>query len=204
MNTPPRWNAGSCFVIAEVGLTHDGSLGLAHAFIDAIADAGADAVKFQTHIASAESTPAEPFRVMFSRQDASRYDYWKRMEFTEDQWRGLADHARERGLVFLSSPFSVEAVDLLERIGMPLWKIASGETSNALLLDRILMTGAPVLLSTGMSPVAEIDAAVERVRARNVPVGVFQCTTAYPCPPEQIGLNLIPFYRERYNCWVGL
>jgi N-acetylneuraminate synthase len=73
-----------------------------------------------------------------------------------------------------------------------------------LLLDRILDTGKPVLLSTGMSPIEEIDAAVARVRARNVDVGVFQCTTAYPCPPEKIGLNLIPFYRERYGCWVGL
>src|SRR5262249_42308906 len=93
---------------------------------------------------------------------------------------------------------------LLDRIGMPLWKIASGETSNAMLLDRILDTGKPVLLSTGMSPVEEIDAAVARGRARNVDVGVFPCTTPYPCPPEKIGLTLIPFYRERYRCWVGL
>lgn len=196
--------SGRCLIIGEVALTHDGSLGLAHAFIDAIATAGADAVKFQTHIAAAESTPAEPFRVKFSRQDASRYDYWKRMEFTEEQWRGLAEHARDSGILFLSSPFSIEAVDLLERVGMPVWKIPSGETSNAMLLDRILDTGAPVLLSTGMSPVAEIDAAVQRVKGRGVKVGVFQCTTAYPCPPEKIGLNLIPDYRERYGCWVGL
>ena len=195
---------GRCLVIGEVALTHDGSLGLAHAFIDAIAAAGADAVKFQTHIAAAESTPSEPFRVKFSRQDATRYEYWKRMEFTAEQWAGLADHARERGVLFLSSPFSPEAVDLLHRIGMPMWKIPSGETSNTFLLDHILDTGSPVLLSTGMSPMAEIDAAVERVRSRGVPVGVFQTTTAYPCPPEKIGLNLIPFYRDRYKCWVGL
>jgi N-acetylneuraminate synthase len=175
--------SGRCLVIGEVALTHDGSLGLAHAFVDAIANAGADAVKFQTHIAAAESTPSEPFRVKFSRQDKTRYDYWKRMEFTEEGWRGLADHARERGM---------------------LWKIASGETSNAALLERILDTGKPVLLSTGMSPIEEIDAAVARVRARNVDVGVFQCTTAYPCPPEKVGLNLIPLYRERYGCWIGL
>jgi N-acetylneuraminate synthase len=200
----PILRAGRCLIIGEVALTHDGSLGLAHAFVDAIADAGADAVKFQTHIAAAESTPSEPFRVKFSRQDQTRYNYWKRMEFTAEGWRGLAEHARERGILFLSSPFSVQAVDLLERIGMPLWKIASGETSNTTLLDRILDTGKPVLLSTGMSAVEEIDRAVARVRARNVDFGVFQCTTAYPCPPEKVGLNLIPFYRERYGCWVGL
>jgi N-acetylneuraminate synthase len=82
---PPRAVGSGCIIIGEVAQTHDGSLGLAHAFIDAIADAGADAVKFQTHIAAAESTPGEPWRVKFSKQDASRYEYWKRMEFTEPQ-----------------------------------------------------------------------------------------------------------------------
>jgi N,N'-diacetyllegionaminate synthase len=195
---------GRCLIIGEVALTHDGSLNLAHAFIDAIAAAGADAVKFQTHIAAEESTPAEPFRVAFSRQDATRYDYWKRMEFTAEQWSGLATHARQRGLVFLSSAFSVAAVDLLERIGMPLWKVGSGESFNVELVDRMASTGSPVLLSTGMSALADIDAAVERVRARNVQVGVFQCTTAYPCPPEKIGLNMLGVYRQRYACLVGL
>src|SRR5438552_17944535 len=85
-----------CLVIAEVAQAHDGSLGTAHAYIDAAANAGADAVKFQTHIAAAESTPSEPWRVRFSPQDATRYDYWRRMEFTEEQWAGLRKHAVER------------------------------------------------------------------------------------------------------------
>ena len=200
----PTIQKGRCLVIGEVALTHDGSLGLAHAFVDAIANAGADAVKFQTHIAAAESTPSEPFRVKFSRQDATRYEYWQRMEFTEEQWRGLAEHARERGILFVSSPFSLQAVELLERVGQPFWKIASGETSNAALLDRVCQTGIPVLLSSGMSPMTEIDDAVARVKKRGRQVGVFQCTTAYPCPPEKIGLNLLDVYRQRYGCWVGL
>jgi len=195
---------GRCFVIGEVALSHDGSLGLAHAFVDAIADAGADAVKFQTHIAAAESTPAEPFRVAFSRQDATRYDYWKRMEFTPDEWAGLAAHCGDRQVLFVSSPFSVEAVDLLDRIGQPLWKIASGEVSNPALLSRVLQAGAPVVLSTGLSPIDETDKAVAQVKAAGVQAGVLQCTSAYPCPPEKVGLNLIPQYRERYGCWVGL
>ena len=196
---------GRCLVIGEVALSHDGSLGLAHRFVDAIADAGADAVKFQTHIAAAESTPAEPFRVKFSRQDASRYEYWRRMEFSEDEWRGLAEHCAQRQVLFISSPFSIEAVELLERVGgQPFWKIASGEVSNAALLDRVLDTGAPVVLSSGLSPIAETDAAVARVKARGRPLGVMQCTSAYPCPPERVGLNLVPVYRERYGCWVGL
>ncbi|HEX6966022.1 MAG TPA: N-acetylneuraminate synthase family protein [Gemmatimonadaceae bacterium] len=195
---------GGCLVIGEVAQAHDGSLGLAHAFIDAIADAGADAVKFQTHIASAESTPGEPWRVKFSRQDATRYDYWKRMEFTEEQWHGLARHAHERGLLFLSSPFSLDAVELLERVGVAAWKIASGEVTNAPMLERIIETRRPVILSTGMSDVSEIDHAVERVSAARIPVAVLQCTTAYPCPPERIGINLLGAFRERYDCAVGL
>jgi N,N'-diacetyllegionaminate synthase len=196
-----------CLVIGEVAQAHDGSLGTAHAFIDAIAAAGADAVKFQTHIAAAESTPGEPWRVRFSPQDATRYEYWKRMEFTEEQWTGLARHAEERGLLFLSSPFSVEAVRLLERVGMKAWKVASGEVSNPMLFDALLATGKPrrpILISTGMSPLAEIDEAVRRVQDRRLPLAVLQCTTAYPCPPEKLGLNLIAAFRERYGCAAGL
>jgi len=195
---------GRCLIIAEVGLAHDGSLGLAHAFIDEVARGGADAVKFQTHIAAAESTPAEPFRVTFSRQDATRYDYWKRMEFTEAQWRGLADHAIERGLLFLSSPFSIEAVELLTRVGMPMWKIPSGEVGNRPLLDAVVATGRPVLLSSGMSGLSELDAAVKQVRRAGLALGVMQCTTAYPCPPDRIGLNMLSVFRERYGCFIGL
>jgi N-acetylneuraminate synthase len=195
---------GRCLIIGEVGLAHDGSLGYAHAFIDEVARAGADAVKFQTHIAAAESTPAEPFRVKFSRQDATRYEYWQRMEFTEVEWQGLADHAREREVLFLSSPFSREAVDLLMRVGMPLWKVASGEVSNIPLLDHMIATGRPIILSSGMSGIEELDKAVERVQRARLPLAVVQCTTAYPCPPERIGLNMIPFFRDRYNAMTGL
>lgn len=193
-----------CMVVGEVGQAHDGSLGLAHAYIDAVANAGADAVKYQTHIAAAESTPAEPWRVRFSQQDATRFDYWRRMEFTEEQWSGLKDHATDRGLLFLSSPFSVRAVELLSRVGVSAWKVASGEVSNSPMFESIVGTGLPVLISTGMSPVSEIDGAVELAKSRGVGVVVLQCTSAYPCPPEKVGLNLIPFFQERYACAVGL
>ena len=204
MTATPALQKDRCLIIGEVGLSHDGSLGLAHAFIDEIARGGADAVKFQTHIATAESTPAEPFRVKFSKQDATRYEYWKRIEFSEAQWKGLAEHAGEKGLIFLSSPFSREAVDLLVRVGMAMWKVGSGEVSTVPLLDAMIATGKPIILSSGMSDLAELDKAVDRVRRASVPLAVLQCTTAYPCPPERIGLNMIPFFRERYGCFVGL
>ncbi len=200
----PSAGPATCLVIGEVAQAHDGSLGLAHAFVDAIAAAGADAVKFQTHIAAAESTPSEPWRVRFSPQDASRYDYWRRMEFTEDQWAGLRQHAHDRNLRFLSSPFSLEAADLLERVGVDAWKIASGEVANVALLERVLGDGRPVLLSTGMSDLGEIDRAVRHVRDRGNPLAVLQCTSAYPCPPEKVGLNLLQVFRERYGSAVGL
>ena len=193
-----------CIVVGEVAQAHDGSLGMAHAFIDAIASAGANAVKFQTHIAAAESTPGEPWRIKFSPQDQTRYDYWKRMEFSEEQWHGLKTHADERGLLFLSSPFSIEAVEMLDRVGVAAWKIASGEVSNTPMFERMAATGLPVLISTGMSPVSEIDASVQRVRFHNLPLALLQCTSAYPCPPEKVGLNIVPFFRERYGCAVGL
>ena len=193
-----------CFVIAEVAQAHDGSLGTAHAYIDAAAKSGADAIKFQTHIAAAESTPEEPFRIKFSPQDRTRYDYWKRMEFSEAQWRGLAEHATERGLVFLSTPFSLEAVALLDRIGIPAWKVGSGEVTNYPLIDQMVRTRKPILLSTGMSSWDELDAAVKRATAEDVPIAVLQCTTAYPCSPERVGLNLLAEFRERYGCPVGL
>jgi N-acetylneuraminate synthase len=206
MNEPRRLMLAPdrCAVIAEVAQAHDGSLGLAHAYVDAAAEAGADAVKFQTHIAAAESTPAEPWRVRFSLQDRSRYEYWQRMEFTEEQWLGLRRHADDRGVLFLSSPFSVEAATLLQRVGVAAWKVASGELENPLIYDAITETGAPVLLSTGMSSMAQIDSAVERVKRTRCPLAVLQCTSAYPCPPEQVGLNVLAIFRERYDCAVGL
>jgi N,N'-diacetyllegionaminate synthase len=193
-----------CLVIGEVAQAHDGSVGLAHAFVDAIADAGADAVKFQTHIAAAESTDREPWRVRFSQQDVTRRDYWRRMEFTAEQWQGLKDHATARGLAFLSSPFSLEALELLMRVGVPAWKIASGEVGTGPLLDRAIATGLPVLMSTGLSPLSEIDRLVDQLRAHDTPFAVLQCTTAYPCPPERVGLNLITELSSRYGAVTGL
>jgi N-acetylneuraminate synthase len=203
-NLSKTYRSRGCVVVAEVAQAHDGSLGMAHAFIDAIAKAGADAVKFQTHIAAAESTPAEPWRVKFSPQDETRYDYWQRMEFTPPQWQELKAHADQRGLLFLSSPFSLEAFQLLSEVGVAAWKVASGELSNAPMFERMLASGLPIILSSGMSPWAELDAAVKLVQAAGNDLTVLQCSSIYPTPADKLGLNVIPELRRRYGCKVGL
>ena len=191
-------------IIGEVAQAHDGSLNMAHAFIDAIADAGADAVKFQTHIAEAEGTPYEEFRKGSPWIMETKAEFWKRTGFQEDQWRGLMQHARERNLIFLSSPFSIEAVDLLDRLGVPAWKVASGEITNFQMLEHMGKTHKPILLSTGLSAWEELDRAVNFIRELGIGVALFQCTTAYPCPPEEVGLNVIGELRARYQVPVGL
>ncbi len=193
-----------CFIIAEIAQAHDGSLGAAHAYIDAVAATGADAIKFQTHIAAAESSPQEAFRVQTFPQDESRYAYWERMQFSAEQWAGLAQHAREKELIFLSSPFSLAALELLQSLDVPAWKIGSGEVNNLPMLEAIASTGKPVLLSSGLSNWNELDAAVEQVRATDAPLALFQCASSYPCAPQDLGLNVLADMRERYACPVGL
>jgi N-acetylneuraminate synthase len=126
------------------------------------------------------------------------------MEFTVDQWHELARHAWKRELLFMSSPFSVEAVELLRRVGVCAWKVPSGEMTGTPLIERMLSTGLPIILSTGMSSIEEIDRRVALVKRQALPCAVLQCTSAYPTRPEQIGLNLIPFFQQRYGCSVGL
>ncbi|MGY8720189.1 MAG: N-acetylneuraminate synthase family protein, partial [Verrucomicrobiia bacterium] len=192
------------FIIAEVAQAHEGSLGLAKSFVDAIADAGAHAVKFQTHIAAEESTRDEAFRIAMSGQDATRYDYWHRMEFTPDQWADLVSYTHDRGLVFLSSAFSVAAVELLEALDVPAWKVGSGEVFNNSILDAMTTTGKPVLISTGMSSRDDIARAHDRVVERGCEPALFQCTSRYPTALDEVGLNVIGDLRDRFGCAVGL
>ena len=192
------------FTIAEVGLAHDGSLGAAHAYIDAAAEIGATAIKFQTHMADAESSKYEQFRVRVFPQDESRTDYWNRTAFDLKQWQELAQHSRDKNLIFLSSPFSEEAVELLEKCDVAAWKVASGEVDNLPLLKKMAETGKPLLISSGMSAWAELDKTVQYLNSLDCSFGIFQCTTSYPCPPTGWGLNIIDQMRKRYACPVGL
>jgi N,N'-diacetyllegionaminate synthase len=191
-------------IIAEIAQAHDGSLGILHSYIDALADTGVDAIKFQTHIADAESSPQEPFRVNFSYEDATRMEYWRRMEFKLEQWIEIKKHCDKVGLIFLSSPFSIAAVDLLERVEVKAYKVGSGETSNLLLLERLTATRKPLILSTGLSTQEEIRQSMEFLSKRDAVVSLMQCTSEYPTPPEKVGLNLVTSLMSEYDCPVGL
>jgi N-acetylneuraminate synthase len=193
----------SPYIIAEIGQAHEGSLGILYSYIDAVAKTGVDAIKFQMHIAEAESSAAEPFRVKFSLEDETRFDYWKRMGFTLEQWKGIKLHCDEAGLDFICSPFSNLAVDWLEEIGVKYYKIGSGEVNNFLILEKIAQTGKPVILSSGMSSLDELDEAVNFLRERKVVFSILQCTTAYPTEPSQYGLNVIQELKSRYNVPIG-
>lgn len=191
-------------LVAEVGLAHEGSLGLAHRFIDAVATTGADVIKFQTHIAAAESSQHEQFRVPFSYQDTSRYDYWQRTSFSQEQWLGLKQHAEQENLIFLSSPFSIEAVDMLEAIGIVAWKVGSGELASRRMIERMAATAKPIIASTGMSSWNEVKS-LEKTLQRIAPERhvILQCTTEYPTEPHSVGMNIFDQFCANLSCPVG-
>jgi N-acetylneuraminate synthase len=193
---------GAVFIVAEIGSVHDGSFGNALKLIDVVAESGADAVKFQTHIAHAETLRNAPMPSYFKGEP--RYEYFERTGFTRDQWQELKRYCDQKGIGFLSSPFSIEAVELLEYVGVDRYKIGSGEVTNLPMLEAIAKTGKPVLLSSGMSSWAELDEAVNTLQRYHDHITVLQCTSEYPCPYEEVGLNIMIEMRERYRLSVGL
>jgi N-acetylneuraminate synthase len=129
-------------------------------------------------------------------------NYFRRTSFSLSQWKEIADHCKSMGVAFMSSPFSLEAVDLLEEVGVQVYKIPSGEVTNLPLLEKIARTGKKVYLSSGMSNWLELDNAVSILKIGCL-VEIMQCTSAYPCPPEQVGLNVMLQMRDRYNLPYG-
>jgi N,N'-diacetyllegionaminate synthase len=188
-------------IIAEVGSVHDGSFGNATKLIDVAAECGADAVKFQTHIAEAETLRGAPMPPYFKGEP--RFEYFQRTGFTPEQWGRLKAHCDGRGVEFMSSPFSEEAVDLLEKVGVARYKIPSGEVTNLPMLERIAATGKPVLLSSGMSDWKELDAAMAMLRKGKGEVTVLQCATEYPCADSSVGLNVLAEMKARWGSSVG-
>jgi N,N'-diacetyllegionaminate synthase len=190
-------------IIAEIGLSHDGSLGTAHSYIDALAGSGVDAIKFQTHIAEAESSKYEQFRIQFSKQDKTRYDYWKRTEFKLEEWATLKTHCDQLNIEFISTPSCISAVELLEKLNVARYKVGSGDTTNLLLLKRLGITKKPILLSSGMSSFDELETSIAFLREFGNPLIIMQCTSKYPTSPKEWGLNNIQELKNRFELPVG-
>ena len=188
-------------IIAEIGSVHDGSLGNALKAVEMASEVGADAIKFQTHLADYETLKEAPSPSYFNEE--SRYDYFQRTAFSLDDWKRIRQKALDKDIKFISSPFSIEAVDLLEEVGMDIYKIPSGEVSNIPLLEKIANLKKTVLLSTGMSSWNEIDEAYEILSSHNSEVIIMQCSSIYPCPPKEAGINIIKEISNKYGTKVG-
>jgi N,N'-diacetyllegionaminate synthase len=195
------------FVVAEAGVNHNGDIDLARRLVDAAAGAGADAVKFQTFRTDALVTADAPkagYQAETTGEGGQRA-MLARLELTAGAHAGLRDHGRGRGLVFFSAPFDEASADLLEQIGVPVFKVPSGEITNFPLLRHLAAKGRPIILSTGMSTLDEVDQAVGTVRAAgDPPLALLHCVSAYPAPAAETNLRAIDALRVRFGCPVGL
>ncbi len=199
---------GPAFVIAEAGVNHNGDLDLARRLVDAAAEAGADAVKFQTFRTDALVSAAAPkarYQVETTGEAESQRAMLAQLELSAAAHAGLRDHATARGLVFFSTPFDEASADLLDRLGVELFKVPSGEVTNLPLLRHVAAKGRPLLLSTGMSTLDEVDVAVAAIRAAgDPPIAILHCVSAYPAPVEDTNLRAMDTLRARFGCPVGL
>lgn len=176
-------------VIVEAGINHEGDFDKAVAMIDAAADAGAELIKFQCHITDKEMIPTDMTPGEISSE--SLWDIIKRCELSEDEEHRLQAHCATRGLIYLSTPFSREASDRLDRMGVPAFKIGSGECNNLPLIDHIARKGKPVILSTGMNDLASIRRSVAVLEKHGVPHALMHCTSMYPTPHEKVRLDCV-------------
>lgn len=195
------------FIIAEAGVNHNGDLALALRLVDAGAQAGADAVKFQTfHAASLATVGAEQAKYQRTgTSTGSQLEMLRAIELRTDDWQRLADRARERGITFLSTPFDVASVELLARLEVPAFKVGSGDLTNAILLRAVGRQRRPVILSTGMGTLDEVGAGVEELRrAGATDVALLHCTSAYPAALADLNLRAMETLAQRFGLVVGL
>ena len=185
-------------VIAEIGSNHNGSVLLAKRHILSAKKAGADYVKFQMHIAEEESLKDAPSPDYFKKED--RFTYFKRINFSFENWKKIQKYCKAKKIGFLCSPFSIKAVEVLERLNVDLYKVPSGELTNTPLIQRLKKTKKHIILSTGMSDYKEIDHAAKILKKN---FSILQCTSMYPCPIIKVGLNVFKNLRRKYKCEIG-
>lgn len=194
------------FVIAEAGVNHNGDLALARRLVDAAADAGADAVKFQAfrteHLILADVAKA-PYQLATTGQAGSQFEMLKRLELSNAQNREIQAYCAGRGITFLTTPFDEISLDELDGLDLPAYKVASTDLTNIPFLRRVAAKGRPVLLSTGMSHLSEVDLALQAMAPLTQDIVLLQCTANYPIADEEANLRVISTFRRRYDILVG-
>jgi N,N'-diacetyllegionaminate synthase len=196
-----------CFIIAEAGVNHNGDIVLAKKLIDAAVEAGADAVKFQTfkaeNVVTLTAEKAE-YQKNTTGTGESQYEMIKKLELSEADFWDLSEYAREVGIIFLSTPFDEESVDLLAQLGVPAFKIPSGEITNFPLLKKIAQKSKPIILSTGMATLGEVEEALNYLKKHGVEeIILLHCTTSYPAPVKSVNLSAMETLRCAFQVPVG-
>lgn len=197
----------SVYIIAEAGVNHNGQLDLALKLCDAAKEAGVDAVKFQTwkteNIVTAQARQAA-YQTENTGVEESQYDMLKKLELSYDHFRYIQDYCKKIGIDFLSTPDEEESLEFLVNLSLPLIKVGSGEVTNIPYLRKIGSQKKPVILSTGMSNLAQVATAYDTLLAAGAPsVALLHCTTNYPCPVDEVNLKAMCTLRDAFKCQVG-
>jgi N-acetylneuraminate synthase len=196
-----------CFIIAEAGVNHNGDLGLAQRMIDAAVKAGADAVKFQAYKAEklvTQDAPKAEYQMRATGGSESQLDMLRRLEVSPEGQRILMDYCRRKGILFLSTPFDEDSADVLERLEIPAFKIPSGEVTNLPFLAYVAKKGRPMVLSTGMASLGEVEMAVRTIEAAgNRDMILLHCVSNYPADPDDVNLRAIETMARAFRLPIG-
>ena len=199
----------SVWIIAEAGVNHNGDMGIAKRLVDVAADAGADLVKFQTFNAerlATQSAPKADYQNQTTDQAESQYAMLKQLELSTKMHEALITHCQQRNIGFFSTGFDIQSLDYLASLGAELFKIPSGEITNLPYLRHVGGFGKPVILSTGMATLGEIEAALEVLEAAGTQrrqITVLHCNTEYPTPMEDVNLRAMCSIRDAFSVAVG-
>lgn len=197
----------SCFIIAEAGVNHNGDVELAKRLVDVAAEAGADAVKFQTFKAErviSATAPKAEYQLQTTDPSESQLDMARRLELSPEAHRELQAYCQERGILFMSTPFDKESADLLDELGVPVFKIGSGEITNWPFLEYVARKGKPIILSTGMSYLSEVDEAVRVIRDAGCDqLVLLHCVSNYPADPADANLRAMQTMATAFHVPVG-
>ena len=194
-----------CYIIAEIGVNHNGKFDLAIELINHAVESGANAVKFQKRNLESlyrkesldnPNSESQGFEIMLTEL--------KNLELSKEEYIKIVNYCKERKITFLCTPWDLPSVDFLEQIKTPAYKIASGDMTNFPLIKYISKTKKPIIISTGMSKLEEIEKMVEFVKLQNIPFIILHANSTYPSPIEALNLNLIPLYSKKFHVLVGL